>query len=335
MREHLLGYLLDALEPDERQRVEDALERDPSLRRELQALDDGLVLLRQAERSIDLPAGLAERTCRTVTEQAASHAARGAPATTAPKRGRPAVVAGEAGSHVRQRTLPDVLVAAGVVLAATLVVFPAIQQSRVSARLAGCQNNLRKIGLALAQYCQHNHDHLPSIPPGSTAGIYAVRLKDGGYLDGEGWNLCPGAVRSGQRGRGYVPTWDEFHAARGPVLAQFQRSMGGSYGFTLHYVKDGVYRCVKNRRRPTFAIMSDTPCAQPEGLRSANHGGRGQNVLYEDGHVQYLTGCTAKGCRDHIFLNDQKVAAAGCHVDDAVIGESSAWPLPQLVSPRQ
>ena len=75
--------------------------------------------------------------------------------------------------------------------------------------------------------------------------------------------------------------------------------------------------------------MSDAP-SDAAPYRSMNHGGCGQNVLFEDGHVQYLTTCNAEGCKDHIFTNDDGLVAPGRHVNDAVIGPS---PLKPVASP--
>jgi hypothetical protein len=56
----LLGYLLDALEPEERELVEMELERDPGLRDQLDTLRRGLLVLR--DEACEPPAGLAART---------------------------------------------------------------------------------------------------------------------------------------------------------------------------------------------------------------------------------------------------------------------------------
>jgi len=117
--------------------------------------------------------------------------------------------------------------------------------------------------------------------------------------------------------------------------------MGGSYGYNLGYLLDGRYHSTDNLQRPTFALMADAPdsesvrgesvrgnSAVPAQLSSLNHGRRGQNVLFEDGHVEFLKGCNAEGCPDNIFLNDRGQPTAGVHRDDAVIGPSHAHPLP-------
>ena len=66
MREHLLGYLLGALEDDEHQQVRRQLERDPKLRHDLERLkthSEPLLLERDCH---EPPAGLAARTCELV-----------------------------------------------------------------------------------------------------------------------------------------------------------------------------------------------------------------------------------------------------------------------------
>ncbi len=75
MREQLLGYLLEALEPDERHRLEAELLQDPTLQRDLEELNDSLEPLRLTEGPPEPPAGLAERTCQMIAAfQAGAHA---------------------------------------------------------------------------------------------------------------------------------------------------------------------------------------------------------------------------------------------------------------------
>jgi hypothetical protein len=77
--------------------------------------------------------------------------------------------------------------------------------------------------------------------------------------------------------------------------------------------------------------MADVPGGQLSGLVSANHGGCGQNVLYDDGHVCCLCRCTAAGCSDHIFLNSNGLVAPGTHAGDAVIVPSDVTPTGRRV----
>ena len=61
------------------------------------------------------------------------------------------------------------------------------------------------------------------------------------------------------------------------------------------------------------------------GRQSDNHAGYGQNVLFEDGHVQFLVTC--KTDCDNVFLSERNLVEAGRHPDDSVIGHSTAAPL--------
>jgi len=334
MREQLLGYLLDALEPDERHRVEEELCRNPQLQRELELLDEGLEPLRAIEEPIVPPAGLAERTCARLASYrlressgdrgGAAQQARGGGCGTA------AIVSDES-VYACRRTMADLVVAAGVVFAAALLFFPAIEHSRQVARRDACMNKLMQIHLALAEYAMRNYGYFPAIEPGETAGIYAVRLQEGGYINGDGWNICPGTARRWEMGAaddklGHVPTRRELQVADRAERARWTRSMGGTYGSTLHFYQGDRYCCTKDRRRATFAIMSDMPPTLLVGMDRSCHGGCARNVLYEDGHVRFQATCLAEGCGDNIFQNDLGYVAAGVRAGDAVIGRSEARP---------
>jgi hypothetical protein len=327
MREQLLGFLLDALEPEERQQVESELQQDAQLQRDLELLDECLEPLRAVDVPIEPPANLAARTCALI-ERKGRDVAQPALHSYAPLSG----AASEVSFCANRMTLADTVVAAGIGLAAALLLFPAIQYSREAALCNGCKNKLREIGIATAEYCQMHDDYLPSIPPGATAGIYAVYLQDGEYIDGEGWNHCPGAALRSPCRAVYIPSFDELEQARGETLINYQRSMGGDYASTLHYVEGGRFRCRTNRGCSMLPIMADVPGTISGALRSTSHGGCGQNVLHMDGHVRFINNCTRDGCLDNFFLNDLGLVAAGTHINDAVIGHSAARPLVGLVA---
>ena len=61
MREDLLGYLLGALEPEEMERISEALRTDPALRAELEQLERAIRPLDDANDIYEPPAGLIGR----------------------------------------------------------------------------------------------------------------------------------------------------------------------------------------------------------------------------------------------------------------------------------
>ncbi len=289
--------------------VEAQLSRDPQLKRDLDLLALSLLPLAADKGHYEPRAGLAERACAFVVSQSAT------------------VVPAPASLSVpRHWKLTDLVVAAGIFIAATLLFFPALNQSRFAARLTGCQNNLRQIGMALTEYSTRHGGFFPNVPAEgclAAAGIYAPRLVEHGFISEPQILICPASVLAELAADYRVPTFDELESAQGPQLTQLQRLMGGSYGYTLGYVSEGRYQSTRNLRRPRFALMADAPSGAPP-FHTLNHGACGQNVLFEDGHVQYLTTCKAHGCNDNIFLNDQGERAPGVHMHDAVISASDA-----------
>lgn len=314
MRDQLIGYLLDALEPDERSQVEEQLSRDPELRQDLHVLSRAFEPLAVDRNHYEAPPGLVDRTFQYIAAQTETRVA--APAFA---RGR--------------FSMTDMLVAAGIFVAATMLFFPALNQSRFAARVNSCQNNLRQLGVALANYSSMHNGHFPHVPQHQqfgVAGIYATLLVDHGFLTEHRVLICPSSRMAEQARDFRVPTMAELRSAAAHELEKMHERMGGSYGYNLGYVEKGNYKGPKNLQRHTFAIAADTPGSE-SAHTSPNHLCRGQNVLFEDGHVQYLTTCKARGCVDDIFVNDDGKVAAGLHVDDAVIGHSHDKPIPSGV----
>jgi hypothetical protein len=312
MRDELVGYVIGALEPQEKAAFEAQLSRDPGLQRELTIVRRSLLLLECDREHFDPPGELAQRTCQFVAMQASTTIAPAAPSAS------------------RWR-MADLVVAAGIFLAASLLFFPAIYHSRYASQLAGCQNNLRRISQALAEYSGLHNGYFPALTaegPHSAAGVYAVKLMDQGLVKEPEWFVCPSSPLAEKPSRFHVPTLAELESASEEKLVELESSMGGSYGYNLGYLgADGNYQPTKNLHRKTFALMADAPVGESARPYSANHNGGGQNVLFEDGHVELLKACNAEGCPDNIFLNDQGRMAAGTHQNDAVIGTSAAHPL--------
>jgi hypothetical protein len=319
MREDLVGYLIGALEPHEAAAVEAQLSRDEKLRFDLERLRRSLSILEVNREQFEPPSGLAARTCQFVAMQVNT--------TLAPP----------ASSGSRWR-MADLVVAAGIFIAASMLFFPAIYHSRYSSQIANCENNLRRISQALADYSGLHNGYFPALSaegPQSAAGVYAVKLMDDGLVDEPQWFICPSSPLADKLDQFHVPSRKELESVPREKLAELERLMGGSYGYNLGYLaEDGKYHPTKNLHRKNFAILADAPVGESDKPYSLNHGGWGHNVLFEDGHVDYLKTCNAAGCKDNIFLNDQGKMAAGIHRDDAVIGTSSAHPLITPVSAR-
>jgi hypothetical protein len=323
----LIGYVLNALEPDERHALDARIQTDPQLRDQVARIRSAMSVLDDPE-ACDPPAGLAARTCALVEREreAASNTTPLSRLTTHRLVREPLSLPARAWRAV------DIAAALACCVALAALVFPLINASRASSRIAACANNLRDLGAALTSYSEHHNGMFPEVPEHgnlSAAGIYAPKLIDAGYLHNPRIVVCPGSPLA-DRASLHIPTLDELRAANADRLIELQRDMGGSYGYALGYRANGVYKPIRNLRRETFAIAADMPAEDPangiDRQASPNHGWTGHNVLLEDGHVVYLRTCHLDGSPDNIFLNDDNQIAAGCNLNDAVVARSNARP---------
>ena len=343
-REHLLGYLLGALEPEEHELVERALENDPRLLEDLERLSAKVKPLAHDREHHEPPAGLALRTCAWLATQERDDGGDVALAADGREKvSLPPTRMSPSRDAVRASrwSMPDMVVTAAILLAAAVLFFPAIASSRVRAQMLSCQNNLRELGLALQGYSLNNNDAFPEVPTSGNRGVagnVALILRDQQLVTDKNTFLCPSSElgRAPQTWRG-VPSLAMVDAATPQELPELQRTMGGSYGYIMGYQSNGQYVPARNLRRTNFPVISDAPNSRLPGQPSLNHGGRGQNVLLEDGHIQFFRNAVIEALQDDMFVNQDSVPEAGLHLNDAVIGGSDTRPLRSglpLVSPR-
>jgi hypothetical protein len=137
--------------------------------------------------------------------------------------------------------------------------------------------------------------------------------------------ICPGSKLANDCGDWYVPTLREVDSARGVWLLELQDRAGGSYAYGVGYMDDDQFRASRNQGRAHFAILADAPSFYLPRRLSANHGGRGQNICYEDGHITFLTDLRAvRG--DDPLRNHLGFAEAGTDPNDAVVLPSKLQP---------
>ena len=321
VRQQVFDYLLGALDSREMEAVEVRLGSDPDYQQALDWAREQLGRLEALRNDFLPPAGLAKRTCQLLFDPARR-------LRMARRRWTMTPVA--AASYCRRRcNLADAGVAAAILVIAGLLVAPAINGTRFQARLATCQNNLRHVGQALGEYSDKNHDLFPVVPTEgnlAAAGIYAPILTEDGFLTEPEAVLCPESAQARQRDF-RVPSLGELRSAAGQRLSEIQQKMGGSYGYCLGFFDHGVYQPTRNLGRDYFAIMADAPSTDRPDYQSDNHGGLGQNVLFEDLHVEFCSTTRPGDRSDDIFTNNNHEVAAGLDRDDAVVARSGTAPV--------
>ena len=331
------------------------LEVDPKLAAECARLEQTIAPLADDEAWIEPPARLAERTISFVEATAETHPPRDSSAEEGhsdavqhrrfssleellvdepPHQAHFASLSPVSQTEIvrsRRWTLADAIVATGICIAAAMLFIPAIAHSQRQAAITQCQNKLYELGTALVSYSRDHQGQFPLVPARGNlgvAGIYAPLLKESGRVKDDQAFLCPGSTLAENANDFRVPSTAELERQSGKTLEASQRTMGGSFGYAFGYEdEDKGYQANENRSRERFAIIGDAPSLHLKDRQSANHGGRGQNVLFEDLHVDYLHHCRADEATDNVYLSDRGYVEAGRHWNDAVIGNSWARPV--------
>jgi prepilin-type processing-associated H-X9-DG protein len=326
MDENLVGYLLNALDPATHADVDAYLANHPAARRRLDACRRTLDVLALDRADPEPPPGLAART----EDFIAAYRSRSLP--FAPK--RPSNQAGGAPSWWRRS---DLLVAAGILLCTGLLLLPGLNQLRHYSQVRECANNLRVFHNALAAYSdrgtppRHPPEERGAFPnvvhhaPASrhVAGLFVPVLMDAGVLRREEANIrCPA------KGPPLQCPWTleelnalsddkEYHRRAPQFSGCYAYPLGYREGDRIrsHHPGDGRLPLVADGPPPDEGLHCNP------GLNSSNHRGRGQNILFGDGHVEFLSTRHHNG--DDIYLNQDRQVAPGLKRGDTVLGASA------------
>jgi hypothetical protein len=331
MRDLLVRYLLGELNSQEQEQLEAQLRDSPEMRRELEYLraclpGGGSDADVKRPRTDDTPTGLAERTLGRIHGGEPDEGVARSPAEVAAAYDRPA--------GTPSWSLADLTVAGGVFLAISMLFLPALRQSRDAARRNGCANNLRQLGVMLESSSGQHGWFFPQVTRHDNAGVFAVYLLEEQHADRD--ELARLLVcRSSQLAQDVaekrvfirVPTMRELEAATAIERCVLNRYMGGDYAYLLGFVEGDHHYAVRNEHSCRKAVLADAPSQMLNNLMSANHGGCGQNVLFQDGHVCYQKKSSLpENQRGAIYLNDAGEEAAGLDRDDTVLGRSETTP---------
>lgn len=235
-------------------------------------------------------------------------------------------------------------VAAAVVLC---IILPALANGRFEARKIACQDQLRRFGVALTEFVSRSPEQrLPAVAesgPEAFAGIYALRLNEAGLLSEGEIRWCPSMATPEADSPelvnlGEIESLDRLHDATIDELRAIQQYSGGHYAYNLGVLDEHRFTSPRFEARSSFAVMSDAPLLGNLGSGNLGsteqltewigHGGRGINVLFEDGRVRFISVDSLQAMPDHPLLNHAGNVEAGVNIDDATLGPS--WRPPFL-----
>lgn len=324
--QRLLDYHLHQDEPSDRFATQRLLSEDAESQALYEALG-GIVGPLGCLEEEEPPAGLSERTLQWVRQhaQAKQLAQRSVE-----------IASGSVGIH-RNRggrarwvlsNLRDVVAVAACLMLVFLFMRPGVQKARHISQEQTCASQLRSLGYGLSQYAHDHSGQMPYVlrPQGAkwldvgkqddqhysnTRNMYLLVKQ--GYVPLRSF-LCPGVEgRPGIRVRAKVDSQTL------KALQDFTHRHQVNYSFLLildrqsFFAKQNEAVPIGSDQNPIFADYdSGNPTVLDLSLHqellnrnSANHAGRGQNLLFGDGHVRFSTKRHVGLHEDDIFtLND-------------------------------
>lgn len=312
--QEMLDYTLGQLEGSARERAETELSEDPALAERIDRLGRAVHQLLDDGDEIVPPAGLARRTIAFAAEHGQGQRRRRSILDFVPV------------------TVPfrwaDVAVAAGIIVASLLTLVPALQRSRDRMNQAGCAFNLQQLGVSLAQYAAL-HGHYPYAPadqPNAAAGTFAVTLRDSGMLHDVSMLDCPCNGKQPHHHSTALPHLDKLPELKAEAPEQYRRMIGWDYAYNVGYRREsGQPGPVPVGLRSRVPLLADQPGHDDGRIlegNSPNHGLRGQNVLFTDGHVNWHNTRRVSPLDPDLFLNAEQELGPGVNVHDAVLAPS-------------
>lgn len=322
MREQLIRYLLGELDEDERREVRALLRDNPELQKELAHLKECFASSEADDDAEPLPPrSLAKRTADTISNSDEFELEQMV-------RSKSMTAISEPPTGILGWSLADLTVAGGVMLAVSMLVFPALRESREGTRRTVCQYNQGQLGIVLTKFSDNHKMYLPHIGPKEFAGMFIVRLVMEGYAEpGElqAWLDCPAApmeVRAGLR-KFTIPGPEQLKEMPRNELAKLAAAINPCYAVPLPYRDEaGKYHDIRNEHSMYVPVFSDASDLVAQRV-SPNHDGLYIQIMFQDGHVKAFTSDMLPSCGDNMFRNRNGVVAVGTAPGDSVLASSN------------
>jgi len=199
-------------------------------------------------------------------------------------------------------TLIELLVVIAIIGILAGILLPVLSRARESARRTQCMSNIKQIGMGLIMYANENNEQFPS---DTASAMFNLNVLFPDYVTDPRVFNCPSDTS--------VTTATNAGIAAGTAFTKNQCSYG--YDYTHSQADDADVGIVADRPTNDAGNL-------PTSANSPNHGGtvnpagtadvagRGQNVVYVDGHVEFVNSQNAGWyaadgtTRDDIYADD-------------------------------
>lgn len=330
--EELITYLLGDADQTLRARIENELLFSSSMRERLARLRIMLGHLDSQRGVYEVPSDLLKRTLDFVE----SHSNREVPNEVSRDQAvkvsmRPVQGLAPAANH---RGVWDSVVLSLSIAVLCCIFLPTVLRARFESRRIQCMDNLRYLGAGLIDWAGiSSNQRIPAVAvegPAAFAGVYAIRLNEAGLLESPARLICVSQPRNpvySYQEPLQLPSMAQIALLSSDEISFFQRVAGGDFAYNLGVVEAGRVMAPRLEGRSRFAILADAPVIREDSELFQAHGGQGLNILFEDGHVEFVTihGWDQLSL-DHPFRNRRGVHDVGVDVDDASLAPSHFAP---------
>ena len=181
---------------------------------------------------------------------------------------------------VRGFTLVELLVVMTIIGIMAGMIMPQISKSLEKVRRTACSSNLRQVGLALHAYAQDNEGRYPFTGSAGDSANKHFALMFPRWINKEGVFLCRSAATRGYRADEVT---DPAHGARAETLKAGENCYAYAFGLGGPSTEEMPLACDQ-----LADVSASTQRWEKQGF-GGNHSDDGGNVLYRDGHVDFLS----------------------------------------------
>ncbi len=328
MREQLIRYLLGELDADERRELRAMLRDNPELQKELAHLRECFDTNLDEDDEPLPPRNLAERTAERVVDSDEYE-------LEAALRGPEMHDDGDPPSGMLGWSLADLAVAGGVILAVSMLVFPALRDSRDGSRRTFCQNNLYSLWLLDSRYAAEHGGFFPEVQPYENTGIVAARIVEGDYETPDRLAVllvCPASHTADVlRATGkalLIPSKDEIQRMSHDDLMKVLAHASPCYGYRLaqRVGEDYAYMQSGPVGESVFDPLIADACDASTTPATFNHRGKTIQVIGRDGSLKSFSAKSPPiyGNDSDIYHNDFGNVDVGIGLRDVVLAPSDA-----------
>ena len=203
-------------------------------------------------------------------------------------------------------TLVELMVVVGILGILPGILLPALNMARESGRRAQCANNLKQIGLGLIMYSNENNEMFPT---GGASAMEDLNTLYPAYVSERKVFKCPSDSL-------FVTPAANAGITAGTAFDKDECSYG--YDNVHSPGDDPGVAIAGDRPSNTAANVADTTLNSPNhggtvnAVGTADVAGNGQNMLYIDGHVEWVASleggyADAGGNRDNVYTDNPAI----------------------------